>query len=357
MKQIGPRGALPVPPCPTARPRAALDSRAAMTAPRIAVGPVAVRLRHRCGGGRRRHGGRGRRRAPTPWSGSTRPTSTGWPTSWPPAPDVRWVQLPFAGVERVVAVGLLDHDRIWTCAKGSYAEPVAEHALTLALAGLRHLPTRVAARSWGTPAGDQPLRPAGDHPRRRWHRLRRCSSSWPPSGSTPPWSAGAPTRCPGPPGPCRSSALHEVLPGSLVVVAGPGPHPGDDRDHRCRRAGPHGRRRLAGQRGPRARTSTPTRWWPPSTASSIAGAALDVTDPEPLPDGHPLWDLPNCIITPHTADTIEMVMPLLAERIRTNVARFAAGRDAGRAGRSRRRVLSRPAVPTWRAAPRAGGRV
>jgi phosphoglycerate dehydrogenase-like enzyme len=60
-------------------------------------------------------------------------------------------------------------------------------------------------------------------------------------------------------------------------------------------------------------------------AGSIAGAALDVTDPEPLPDGHPLWDMPNCIITPHTADTIEMVLPLLAERIRTNVARFASG--------------------------------
>lgn len=58
---------------------------------------------------------------------------------------------------------------------------------------------------------------------------------------------------------------------------------------------------------------------------SIAGAALDVTDPEPLPDGHPLWGLPNCIITPHTADTPEMIRPLLAERIRTNVVRFAAG--------------------------------
>ena len=30
----------------------------------------------------------------------------------------------------------------------------------------------------------------------------------------------------------------------------------------------------------------------------IGGAGLDVTDPEPLPDGHPLWSLPNCIITP-----------------------------------------------------------
>jgi phosphoglycerate dehydrogenase-like enzyme len=60
-------------------------------------------------------------------------------------------------------------------------------------------------------------------------------------------------------------------------------------------------------------------------AGAIAGAALDVTDPEPLPAGHPLWGRANCIITPHTADTIEMVRPLLADRIRANVTRFAAG--------------------------------
>jgi phosphoglycerate dehydrogenase-like enzyme len=58
---------------------------------------------------------------------------------------------------------------------------------------------------------------------------------------------------------------------------------------------------------------------------SIGGAGLDVTDPEPLPDGHPLWTMPNCIITPHTADTWEMVERMLARRITENVARFAAG--------------------------------
>jgi phosphoglycerate dehydrogenase-like enzyme len=57
----------------------------------------------------------------------------------------------------------------------------------------------------------------------------------------------------------------------------------------------------------------------------LGGAALDVTDPEPLPDGHPLWSAPNCIITPHTADTWEMIVPLLSERIRANVAHFVAG--------------------------------
>jgi phosphoglycerate dehydrogenase-like enzyme len=58
---------------------------------------------------------------------------------------------------------------------------------------------------------------------------------------------------------------------------------------------------------------------------TIAGAALDVTDPEPLPDGHPLWTLPNCLITPHVGNTPEMAEPLLAERITANVRRFAAG--------------------------------
>jgi phosphoglycerate dehydrogenase-like enzyme len=33
----------------------------------------------------------------------------------------------------------------------------------------------------------------------------------------------------------------------------------------------------------------------------LAAAWLDVTEPEPLPDGHPLLALPNCFITPHTA--------------------------------------------------------
>jgi phosphoglycerate dehydrogenase-like enzyme len=60
---------------------------------------------------------------------------------------------------------------------------------------------------------------------------------------------------------------------------------------------------------------------------TIHGAGLDVTDPEPLPDGHPLWDEPRCIITPHTADTAEMIRPLLSRRITENVRRFAAGED------------------------------
>ena len=54
-------------------------------------------------------------------------------------------------------------------------------------------------------------------------------------------------------------------------------------------------------------------------SGSLWGAGLDVTDPEPLPEGHPLWTNDRALITPHQADTPDMVAPLLAERIRHNV--------------------------------------
>jgi phosphoglycerate dehydrogenase-like enzyme len=60
-------------------------------------------------------------------------------------------------------------------------------------------------------------------------------------------------------------------------------------------------------------------------AGRIGGAALDVTDPEPLPDGHPLWDIPNAIITPHVANTWDMAVPELVGMVARNVAHFAAG--------------------------------
>jgi hypothetical protein len=68
------------------------------------------------------------------------------------APSLQWGQLPFAGVERFVDE--LDPSLTWTCAKGVYAEPVAEHALALALAGLRSLRERARAASWGEQAAE-----------------------------------------------------------------------------------------------------------------------------------------------------------------------------------------------------------
>ena len=63
------------------------------------------------------------------------------------------------------------------------------------------------------------------------------------------------------------------------------------------------------------------------TADAIGGAALDVTEPEPLPDGHPLWEMENCLITPHVGNTPEMGLKLLARRVTENVRRYIAGEE------------------------------
>jgi phosphoglycerate dehydrogenase-like enzyme len=58
---------------------------------------------------------------------------------------------------------------------------------------------------------------------------------------------------------------------------------------------------------------------------AIAGAGLDVTEPEPLPDGHPLWRLPNVIITPHVAAGSDLRSERLWIVLRENLRRYVAG--------------------------------
>lgn len=57
----------------------------------------------------------------------------------------------------------------------------------------------------------------------------------------------------------------------------------------------------------------------------LGGACLDVTEPEPLPADHPLWSLPNVIITPHVASDAELTNERSWELLRENLRRFAAG--------------------------------
>jgi phosphoglycerate dehydrogenase-like enzyme len=240
-------------------------------------------------------------------------------------PGISWVQLPQAGVEEVAEAGVIDHERQWTSAKGAYAEPVAEHALALLLAGLRQLPRRARARSWGEPAGislfDQPVTVIGGggiatallrllEPFRVQVTVVR---------QRPEPIAGA-TRTVG------DDRLPEVLAGARAVVLVLALTP------RTRKL--ISQAELAAMerdawlvnvaRGPVVDTGALI---DALRSGQIGGAALDVTDPEPLPAGHPLWELPNCLITPHTADTEEMTRPLLADRIAENVRRLAAGQE------------------------------
>ena len=59
----------------------------------------------------------------------------------------------------------------------------------------------------------------------------------------------------------------------------------------------------------------------------IAGAYLDVTEPEPLPSDHPLWRLPHCWITPHTAGGHEDEFHRLVQHFLGNLKRFERGEE------------------------------
>ena len=59
----------------------------------------------------------------------------------------------------------------------------------------------------------------------------------------------------------------------------------------------------------------------------IGYAALDVTDPEPLPDSSPLWDLPNVLISPHSAALSEREDELIADLFADNATRYLDGRE------------------------------
>lgn len=64
-------------------------------------------------------------------------------------------------------------------------------------------------------------------------------------------------------------------------------------------------------------------------AGRITGAALDVTDPEPLPADHPLWDAPGAILTPHVSGgySLPETLAQIAEIFAENLGRYLAGQE------------------------------
>ncbi|MHA6667959.1 D-isomer specific 2-hydroxyacid dehydrogenase family protein [Homoserinimonas sp. A447] len=239
-------------------------------------------------------------------------------------PQIEWVQLPWAGVDAFADVLAQHTDSalpLWTSAKGAYAQPVAEHALMLALSLLRVIPTRIRARSWSTlPEGrslyglnvvligaggiavelTRLLQPFGV----RLTVVRRSADPFPGADRT-----------------VTADRLHEVLPTADVVFVAAAMTTGT--------ANLIGAEELQLMKTSAVLVNVARGGLIDTDAltagladGSIHGAGLDVTNPEPLPDGHPLWDEPRVIITPHSADTPDMTGPLLAERLRLNVEAF-----------------------------------
>lgn len=236
-------------------------------------------------------------------------------------PGITWVQLPFAGVEPFVDV--LDHDRVWTCGKGVYAEPVAEHALALALGGLRGIGRYARRDAWSEPYGKNLLGAqvclvGGGAITRSLARLLL------PFGAYLTVVRNRPEPIPGVAEVLALDELHRALGEADLVVLALALTPKTERliDETALRAMRQDAWLVNVARGRHVDTdalvAALTEGW-------IGGAALDVTDPEPLPAEHPLWSLDNAIITPHVGNTPEMGIKLLWARVRENVERRVRG--------------------------------
>lgn len=60
-------------------------------------------------------------------------------------------------------------------------------------------------------------------------------------------------------------------------------------------------------------------------ASGRLHAALDVTDPEPLPPGHPWWSRPNVLITPHVGGAVRGILPRAYGLVGDQIRRYVSG--------------------------------
>jgi phosphoglycerate dehydrogenase-like enzyme len=235
------------------------------------------------------------------------------------APDLVWIQLPFAGIERFVH--LVDDDRVWTCGKGVYAEPVAEMALSLALAGMRGLGVYARSHTWEAPRGanlldaNVTLLGGGGITESLLRLLRPFDCHVTVVRNHVQEMDGADVVIDG-------DRLADALTGADLVVLALALTPeteGIISSTELELMEPHAWL-VNVARGKHVVTDDLVE---ALRSGQIGGAALDVTDPEPLPDGHPLWSLPNCLITPHVGNTPAMAVPLLAQRITQNVKRFA----------------------------------
>ena len=234
-------------------------------------------------------------------------------------PQLEWVQLPFAGVDAFARQ--LDKKVLFTSAKGAYREPVAEHALMLALALGRKLPVRIKASSWGKREAfsfyDSKVLLIGAGgiseeltkllaPFRAEITVVRNNADLPFTGAKK--VAGL-------------DKLDSLIPeADLVIVT-------------CaltdQTRGLINYKRLSlfkptaylvnVARGPIVVSDDLIR---ALDDGLLAGSGLDVTDPEPLPEGHAFFGRDDLILTPHTADTKEIVTRLFATRIEQNVKAF-----------------------------------
>lgn len=245
-------------------------------------------------------------------------------------PTIEWVQLPWAGVDAFASVLAHlakqpeDQRPVVTSAKGSYSEPVAEHALALMLGCMRELPSKSRDALWqpertGLSGFERhivvvgaggvsraflelvaPLRPKITVVRRQNVPVEGADKTVTPD------------------------ALAELLPSADAVIIAAAAT--ESTQHFI------GAPELALMPAHSVLVNVARGSLVDIDAvvdaieeGRLFGAGLDVMDPEPFPDDHRVWEHKRIVITSHSADTPPMTQPLLAERVRKNVTAFLAG--------------------------------
>jgi phosphoglycerate dehydrogenase-like enzyme len=249
------------------------------------------------------------------------------------APKLRWIQTLNVGVEGCVGVpGLAARGILLTNMQRTSAAPIAEHAIALMLALGRGLPEAARqqqAGRWNPEAVTQPsmrevggrtmlvvgLGGIGTEVARRAHALgMRVIATRNSSREGPDFVA-------------RVGLSDELLAlaaeADVVVNAAPlTPATTDLFDRAFFDAMKPGGWFINVARG---RSVVTEDLVAALRDGRLAGAGLDVTEPEPLPEGHALWSLPNVIITPHVAAQSDVQSGRYAALLRENLRRYAAG--------------------------------
>ena len=236
-------------------------------------------------------------------------------------PGLAWIGLPSAGIEDFH--GVIDTARIWTSAKGAYGREVSEHALALLLGGMRGLVHYAGERRWGDPYGRSliggriTIVGGGDIARRLVALLTPFDVQITVVRRHPEPMDGVHTVRP------TSDLLAALATADAVVLAlALTPETFHLIDRRALDALPDHAWLVNVARGAHVDLDA---LLDAIREGRLAGAALDVTDPEPLPEGHPIWAEPRVIVTPHVANPPGNAPRRLADQVRENVRRFAAG--------------------------------
>ncbi|AKK03774.1 D-isomer specific 2-hydroxyacid dehydrogenase family protein [Corynebacterium epidermidicanis] len=244
--------------------------------------------------------------------------------------NIKWVQLCLAGIDGFFDAGIITDDRRWANAGGIYGRTVAESAVALLLSQL-HCHVLVARKqTWDTKEEvDQrtawlydktvAILGAGGIGRDLIPMLKGFGCRiLAVNNSGRPVEGADETRASAEAGSIYSDADYFILAAPLT----PETHHMINAETLAQMR-PHAVVVNVG-RGPLVDTDALVAAVQDGT---IAGAALDVTEPEPLPDGHPLWSLDQVVITPHEANTQERIRALIAPAIVANAKAFIEGSE------------------------------